>query len=160
MAELDAESLAEQVVLLGLLSREQIRAARAEAADGSSDAIVRTLLRKGLLTSWQVEKLQKGETAGFVYGNCKVLFHIAEGTFARVYRGAKQPGNQSVAVKVLRERFCAMRARLNASIKRPKLDRSWSTPILYALMNTETKISGITWSWNTSKDRTFATSSS
>ena len=37
----------------------------------------------------------------------KVLFHIAEGTFARVYRGRRQPGNQSVAIKVLRQRFTA-----------------------------------------------------
>ena len=30
---------------------------------------------------------------------------FAEGTFARVYRGRKEPGGQSVAVKVLRKRF-------------------------------------------------------
>ena len=45
------------------------------------------LLRKGLLTSWQLERVRKGENTGFFYGGCKVLFHLAEGTFARVYRG-------------------------------------------------------------------------
>ena len=73
--------------------------------DGSVEAVARVLLRKDILTAWQVEKLKKGDLSGFYYGGCKVLFHIAEGTFARVYRGRKMPGNQSVAIKVLRNRF-------------------------------------------------------
>jgi eukaryotic-like serine/threonine-protein kinase len=105
MADFDAETLAEQAVLIGLLTREQVRQVRAEADDGSIEAMSRVLLRKGLLTSWQLERIKKGEVSGFFFGGCKVLFHIAEGTFARVYRGRKLPGNQSVAVKVLRRRF-------------------------------------------------------
>lgn len=105
MIEHDAESLAEQIVLLGLLSREQVRQARAEAENGSAEALFRVLFRKSQLTSWQKDRLLKGDSEGFVYGNAKVLFHIAEGTFARVYRGSKMPGNHSVAIKVLRQRF-------------------------------------------------------
>ncbi len=105
MPAIDAEALADTAVLLGLISREELRGARDEADDGSGEALARALLRKGLLTSWQVDRLNKGEHSGFFYGGCKILFHIAEGTFARVYRGRKQPGNQSVAVKVLRRRF-------------------------------------------------------
>ena len=45
------------------------------------------LLRKGALTSWQIDRLKKGDPSGFFYGDSKVLFHLAEGTFARVYRG-------------------------------------------------------------------------
>ena len=105
MAEFDAEMLAEHAILIGLLSRAQVQEVRAEAEDGSLEAISRVLLRKGLLTSWQLEKLKKGDLNGFIFGGSKVLFHIAEGTFARVYRGRKMPGNQSVAIKVLRRRF-------------------------------------------------------
>lgn len=105
MAAIDAESLADNAVLLGLISRDDLRQAREEAEDGSGDALAKVLLRKGLLTSWQLERLNKGEHQGFFYGGCKILFHIAEGSFARVYRGRKQPGNQSVAIKVLRRRF-------------------------------------------------------
>jgi tRNA A-37 threonylcarbamoyl transferase component Bud32 len=105
MVEFDTETLAEQAVLIGLLSRAEVRDARHDADDGSFEAFSRSVLRKGLLTSWQLEKLKKGELNGFFYGGCKILFHIAEGTFARVYRGQKTPGNQSVAVKVLRKRF-------------------------------------------------------
>jgi eukaryotic-like serine/threonine-protein kinase len=107
MADFDAESLAEQVVLIGLLTRAQVRDAKEEADDGSADALKKSFLRKQLLTSWQLERLMKGDVSGFFYGGCKVLFHIAEGTFARVYRGAKLPGMQPVAIKVLRQRFVA-----------------------------------------------------
>lgn len=105
MHEIDAQTFLDQATLIGLISRDQAKLAQAEAADGSFEAISRELLRKDLLTSWQVEKFKKGDLSGFHFGGCKVLFHIAEGTFARVYRGRKMTGNQSVAIKVLRQRF-------------------------------------------------------
>ncbi len=105
MSDFDAEMLIEQASLLGLITREQAREARAGADDGSIDAMSRSLARNEFMTSWQMDKIRKGEVEGFFYGGCKILFHIAEGTFARVYRGRKMPGNQSVAVKVLRQRF-------------------------------------------------------
>ena len=105
MPELDAESLVDQVTMLGLVSREQLREAMADAEDGSPDAVLRMLLRKGWLTSWQVERLKKGDPAGFFYGESKVLFHLAEGTFARVYRGEHASSGQPLAIKVLRQRF-------------------------------------------------------
>jgi tRNA A-37 threonylcarbamoyl transferase component Bud32/CheY-like chemotaxis protein len=105
MAELDAQSFAEQAILIGLVTREQIREAHEEAEDGTLEALVRVLVRKGWLTGWQRDRLMKGDPSGFFFGGAKVLFHIAEGTFARVYRGVKMPGNQPVAIKVLRRRF-------------------------------------------------------
>ena len=107
MNEIDAQTLLEQATLIGLITRAQAAQAREDASDGSFEAVSRELIRKGLLTAWQLEKLKKGDADGFFYGGCKVLFHIAEGTFARVYRGRKIHGNQSVAVKVLRQRFVA-----------------------------------------------------
>jgi len=105
MADFDAQTLADQAVLIGLLRGEQLREAMNDADDGSLDALGRSLMRKQFLTSWQFEKLKKGETSGFFFGECVALFHLAEGTFARVYRGRKQSGNQPVALKVLRQRF-------------------------------------------------------
>ena len=87
MAEIDAEMMVDQVMMLGLVSREQLHDATADAEDGSPDAVLRMLLRKGSLTSWQVDRLKKGDPSGFFFGDSKVLFHLAEGTFARVYRG-------------------------------------------------------------------------
>jgi eukaryotic-like serine/threonine-protein kinase len=108
MPDLDAESLVDQVTMLGLVSREQLREASADAEDGSPDAVLRMLLRKGWLTSWQVERLKKGDPAGFFYGDAKVLFHLAEGTFARVYRGEHTGSGQALAIKVLRQRFATI----------------------------------------------------
>ena len=66
------------------------------------------LLRKGALTSWQIDRLKKGDPTGFFFGESKVLFHLAEGTFARVYRGEHTPTRGPVAIKVLRQRFAAI----------------------------------------------------
>ncbi len=107
MHEIDAQTLLDQAAMIGLITRVQARQAREDAQDGSTDAVARELIRKDLLTAWQLEKLKKGDPGGFFFGGCKVLFHIAEGTFARVYRGRKIHGNQSVAIKVLRQRFVA-----------------------------------------------------
>jgi eukaryotic-like serine/threonine-protein kinase len=107
MTEIDAQTFLDQASLIGLITRRQAQEARADALDGSIDAVARVLLRRDILTAWQVERLKKGDLNGFEYGGCKVLFHIAEGTFARVYRGRRMEGNQSVAIKVLRQRFVA-----------------------------------------------------
>lgn len=105
MVELDTETLADRAVLMGLVSQSQLSEARLEAEDGSPGALMRILTRRGLLTSWQRDKLLKGDVSGYFFGQFKVLFHIAEGTFARVYRGLHSGSGQAVAIKVLRRRF-------------------------------------------------------
>jgi serine/threonine protein kinase len=105
MAPYDGPSLLDHAVLLGLINRFQAREIQAEAEDREIESVSRVLLRKGLLTSWQLERVKKGDNAGFFYGGCKVLFHLAEGTFARVYRGMKSESGEPFAVKVLRKRF-------------------------------------------------------
>src|SRR6516162_8294704 len=105
MAPYDGPSLLDHAVLLGLMNRFQAREIQAEAEDREIDSVSRVLLRKGLLTSWQLERVKKGDNTGFFYGGCKVLFHLAEGTFARVYRGMKSESGEPFAVKVLRKRF-------------------------------------------------------
>jgi serine/threonine protein kinase len=108
MPDVDAEMMVDQVMMLGLVSREQLREATAQAEDASPDTVLRMLLRKGALTSWQVERLKKGDPSGFFYGDSKVLFHLAEGTFARVYRGEHNTTKAALAIKVLRQRFAAI----------------------------------------------------
>jgi serine/threonine protein kinase len=105
MAEYDPELIVDQVTMLGLVSRQDMGEAMAEAQDGNPDTLLRMLLRKGFLTSWQIERLKKGDPGGLFFGESKVLFHLAEGTFARVYRGVHVPTGKPLAVKVLRQRF-------------------------------------------------------
>jgi eukaryotic-like serine/threonine-protein kinase len=108
MAEVDAEMMVDQVTMLGLISREQLHDARADAESGSPDAVLRMLVRKGSITSWQLDRLKKGDPSGFFFGDSKVLFHLAEGTFARVYRGEHATSRAPLAVKVLRQRFAQL----------------------------------------------------
>lgn len=105
MPVLDIDAVLDQLPLIGLISRDQYREARAEAEDDSSDAIIRSLMRKGWVTSWQLERLKKGDASSFFFGEYKALFHLAEGTFARVYRGERNDNRAPVAIKVLRNRF-------------------------------------------------------
>ena len=105
MVPIDAADLLDHAVLLGLINLLQAREALADAGDREIDSISRVLTRKGLLTSWQLERVKKGDTTGFFFGGCKVLFHLAEGTFARVYRGTRGDTGEPFAVKVLRKRF-------------------------------------------------------
>lgn len=107
MPEIDAESLVDQLALIGLISRDQLREARADAEDGSPESVVRSCLRKGWITSWQVDRLKKGDSGNFFFGPYRALFHLAEGTFARVYRGERSDTGQPVAIKVLRGRFAS-----------------------------------------------------
>jgi serine/threonine protein kinase len=108
MPEYDAELLVDQVTMLGLVSREQMREAMADVEDGTPDTLLRMLLRKGFLTSWQIERLKKGDPGGLFFGESKALFFLAEGTFARVYRGVNVPTGKPVAIKVLRQRFAQL----------------------------------------------------
>ncbi len=104
MPALDAESLAQQAVMIGLVSKDQAKLARSTADDGSVEALIKSFLRHEMLTRWQVERLQKDDATGFFFGDSVIMFHIAEGTFARVYRGRRSVG-EPVAIKVLRNRF-------------------------------------------------------
>ena len=48
MPEIDIESLVDQLTLIGLITREQYREARAEAEDGSGEALIRVLMAQGM----------------------------------------------------------------------------------------------------------------
>jgi tRNA A-37 threonylcarbamoyl transferase component Bud32 len=108
MLDIDAEMMLDQVRMLGLVSTDQMREATADAEDAKPDTVMRLLLRKGAITSWQIDRLKKGDPSGFFFGDAKVLFHLAEGTFARVYRGEHITTKVPLAIKVLRQRFAAI----------------------------------------------------
>ena len=62
------------------------------------------LLRKGIITNFQLERMLTGERLGYFYGPYKVLYMIGAGTFARVFRAVHRETGKVVAVKVLRRR--------------------------------------------------------
>ena len=107
MQEFTPEQLAGRIVDLGLADMASVEAARAELGTGAHTTadLIKILHGRGLLTNLQLDKLKKGDRAGYFYGKYKVLYLIGSGTFARVYRAEHRETGQVVAVKVLRKRY-------------------------------------------------------
>ncbi len=106
MSDLNPAVLTKKLVQLNLIEQYQVDQAWSEvqAVNGDCEDLFRLLVRKQLLTNLQVDRLKKGETAGFFYGQYKVLYLIGMGSFARVYRAVHRQTSQVAAVKVLRSR--------------------------------------------------------
>jgi serine/threonine protein kinase len=107
MAELSAEDLAQRAFDLELIDDRSFREVRGELSQRhlSAEESQQLLLRRGLLTPYQMERLKRGDRAGFFYGDYRVLYQVGAGTFARVYRAVHRETSKVVAVKVLRQRF-------------------------------------------------------
>ena len=71
----------------------------------NAEAFGQTLVRRELLTGFQLERLLRGERGGYGYGRAKILYQIGAGSFARVYRAIHRDTGAVLAVKVLRNRF-------------------------------------------------------
>jgi serine/threonine protein kinase len=107
MPDYTPETLAQRVIQLGLAEPRQIDIARSELGSGeiTTEDLVRSLQRHGLLTTLQYDKIQRGDSTGYFFGPYKILYLIGAGTFARVYRAAKGTEGEVFAIKVLRKRF-------------------------------------------------------
>ena len=107
MPQISAEQLSQRIVDAGLLDNRQAESLWAEMGtrDVSFDELSSLLLRKELLTNFQLDRLVKGEKTGYFYGVYKMLYLVGTGTFARVYRAVNVETGRIVAVKVLRKRF-------------------------------------------------------
>jgi eukaryotic-like serine/threonine-protein kinase len=106
MPELTAEQFAQLAFEVDLLDEQQLRSIWAEFGTTSITAheIEQLLLRRGLMTSYQVERLKHGKRSGYFFGDYKVLYQIGKGAFARAYRAVHKDTGQIVALKVLRRR--------------------------------------------------------
>jgi tRNA A-37 threonylcarbamoyl transferase component Bud32/CheY-like chemotaxis protein len=63
------------------------------------------LVRRELLTGYQLERLLRGDVEGYFFGRAKILYQIGAGSFSRVYRAMHADSGRILAVKVLRSRF-------------------------------------------------------
>ncbi len=107
MPGLTASEFTDAAFDVGLLSERDLREIWAHFGSHAVglDALVQHLLRRGLLTNYQIDLLLKGKRTGFFYGDYKVLYMVGAGTFARVFRAVHRSSGQVVAIKVLRQRF-------------------------------------------------------
>lgn len=99
-------SLTQRIVDLDLASALDVDKIWAEfrSENVNIEDVKSVLLRKGLLTNFQLERMLTGERLGYFYGPYKVLYMIGAGTFARVFRAVHRETGRVVAVKVLRSR--------------------------------------------------------
>jgi len=107
MAAPSAEQIASQAFDLGLLSQQQLHEVWGELGSHSVglDEFLQFLVRREMLTNYQVERLVKGNRSGYFFGNYMALYLVGAGTFARVYRAVHRKTGRVAAIKVLRLRF-------------------------------------------------------
>jgi serine/threonine-protein kinase len=107
MSEMTTERIATRILDAGIVDARQLDAVFGEF--GSREVplpeFTSVLMRKGLITNFQLERLMKGERGGYFYGDYKVLYLVGTGTFARVYRSENVKTGKVVALKVLRKRY-------------------------------------------------------
>ncbi len=107
MPALTAEQAAQRAFDAGLLDERQLHQVWGEfgTRNIAPDEFFQAAVRREFLTNYQVDRLMKGERAGYFYGPYKVLYLVGAGSFARVFRAVQRETGQVVAVKVLRKRF-------------------------------------------------------
>jgi serine/threonine protein kinase len=101
------EELARRIFECGLAENRELDSIATElgARASSLDAFRQELLRREILTNWQLKRLDEGSKTGFFFGDWKVLYLVGAGTFARVYRAVNRKTGEVRAVKVLRQRY-------------------------------------------------------
>jgi len=101
-----ADDLANLVGELELAAPAAVQEAIRESGPAADAAAFgQALVRREMITGFQLERLLKGERRGYFYGRAKVLYQIGAGSFARVYRAIHRDTGGILAVKVLRSRY-------------------------------------------------------
>lgn len=120
----------------GLVTEEQLLDATAELEDrmGPADPLLRILERKGYLTPWQITKLRKGDTDGYVLGGYRLLYRIAAGSFGRVYRADNPQTGEIVAIKVLRKRWAEDNRKIELFEREGKVGLSMQHPNIVRIL--------------------------
>src|SRR5262245_56206324 len=116
-------NLAARAQHVGILSLDQLRDCWDELGSQNvpEEDLQRMLERKGFLTPFQIDKLKKGDTNGYFYSIYKTLYKVASGGFARVHRSINTQTGESVAVKVLRQRWTGDKASIDAFYQEGKV---------------------------------------
>ena len=107
MAEMTAEKFAQRVFDYELVSAHDLETVWGELGtrDVPLETLTTALVRRELLTNFQVERILAGKRDGYYYGKYRVLYMVGSGTFARVYRAVHRDTQKVRAVKVLRKRY-------------------------------------------------------
>jgi serine/threonine-protein kinase len=104
MPDWTSEQIAQAAFDRDLIDDQNLRELWGELGSQQADPnqFGQALIRRGLLTNYQLKKLQRGDRHGYFYGPYKVLYKVGSGTFARVFRAVNRETQEVRAVKVLR----------------------------------------------------------
>ncbi len=78
---------------------------KVEASGGGAMHLLRLLEGRRLLTTYQVSRIERGETDALVLGDYKLMYRNASGSFARVFRAESITDGRMVGLKLLRQRW-------------------------------------------------------
>ncbi|MCU0709849.1 MAG: serine/threonine-protein kinase [Pirellula sp.] len=138
--EFTPRSLTQRCIDLELATSQQIDRLWGELRTDqvSLDEIKTLLLRKGLLTNFQLDRMLTGERLGYFYGPYKVLYMIGAGTFARVFRAVHRDTGKVVAIKVLRRRHRDQLAQIEQFLREGRMGLELRHPnivTIYEIVN-------------------------
>jgi eukaryotic-like serine/threonine-protein kinase len=130
-----AEELAHRAQELQLVSAAHLGDAWSELGGHNvpMEKLGAVLVRRELLTGYQLERLLKGERTGFFFGKAKLLYQVGAGSFARVYRAINVEDGSILAVKVLRSRFSADADKCRAFRREGEMGRLLRHPHIVAI---------------------------
>jgi len=130
MATPTAEQIAQRAFDVGLLDELQLQKLWAEfgSRNVSTEDFMQLMVRRELMTNYQLERLVKGDRSGFFFADYKVLYFVGAGTFARVYRAVHRETGQVVALKVLRRRYSGNPAQYEHFVREGELGRTLRHP--------------------------------
>ena len=102
----EVEDLCKRLVRERLADSGPLDAVRMELGGNvTTDVLLQRLEARGVLTSYQVARIQKGEWDDLVLGHFKLMYRNAAGSFARVFRAVDLRNGKMVGLKVLRQRW-------------------------------------------------------
>src|SRR5262245_31540966 len=133
---LDSSGIGQLAIKLGLVSEDQIRECLDELDDdkGPAEDMIRALERKRYLSSFQGNKLRKGDLDGYFLGGYRILYKIASGSFGRVFRGDDPKTGQVVAVKVLRNKWTMDKQKIDLFLREGKLGMTIRHPNIVSVL--------------------------
>ncbi len=99
------DQLVDQIIRLRLAPPEVVKGIRAQLASPSVESLFDQLVKQQVLTEFQAERLRNGDPEGLVLGDCKLMYRVASGSFARFYRGESVTTGKQLGIKVLRDRW-------------------------------------------------------
>ncbi len=107
MAEMTAERFAQRAFDFDLVDAHQLESIWGDigSRDVPLEVLTGLMVRRELLTNFQVDRILSGKREGYYYGKYRVLYLVGSGTFARVYRAVHRQTQKDRAVKVLRQRY-------------------------------------------------------